>query len=481
MAGAGGPLRLRDWLVAQIESGRYAGLCWEDADKTLFRIPWKHAARQGYRAQQDAALFRAWAIHKGKHLEGIDKEDPPTWKTRLRCALNKSADFCEVRERSHRDSSSPYKVYRIVAHGAHGPGARACAPPENNIPRKQQEPPGEVTELACGTDQVSCPSSPPQSCQLCHLSPELPSVFSALSCVLWHCPLPQLRSFPVCPLLHPCPSRQLHLFLPGPHLPRHLQLRLLFPSPPSSLGPPVLSSSAVFSLITLCNLFPDIHPWPLSSSGYQAQDPTHHWSPLLSEDFSNPDCWLHVRLFYGGKLVRETTTRVAEGCRLSPQAVTAAERLLGQPRCMAQVRFPEPPPGARVLERLLRHLERGVLLWVAPEGVFAKRLCRGRVYWRGPLAPHRAQPNKLERERTCQLLDTLLFLEELRAHLQDGRQEPEYQIRLCFGEEYPGPPEQLEERLIMAHVEPVFARELFLHWKRHYSGVPASPTVSLTC
>lgn len=58
MAGAGGPLRLRDWLVAQIESGRYAGLRWEDAGKTLFRIPWKHAAKQGYQAQQDAALFR---------------------------------------------------------------------------------------------------------------------------------------------------------------------------------------------------------------------------------------------------------------------------------------------------------------------------------------------------------------------------------------------------------------------------------------
>lgn len=41
---------------------------------------------------------------------------------------------------------------------------------------------------------------------------------------------------------------------------------------------------------------------------------------------------------------------------------------------------------------------------------------------------------------------------ELRAHLQDGRPEPEYQIRLCFGEEYPGPPDQPQERLLMAHV-----------------------------
>ncbi|XP_055291211.1 dual specificity protein phosphatase 15 isoform X5 [Moschus berezovskii] len=193
-------------------------------------------------------------------------------------------------------------------------------------------------------------------------------------------------------------------------------------------------------------------PSPLADHSYQAQNPAHPWNLLPSEDFSNPDGWLHVRLFYRAELVREATALAAEGCSLSPRAAaTAAERLLGPPPRVAQVRFPEPPAGAHVLRRLLPHLERGVLLWVAPEGVFAKRLCQGRVYWRGPLAPHRARPNKLERERTCQLLDTRRFLAELRAHLQDGRPEPEYQIRLCFGEEYPGPPDQPEERLIMAH------------------------------
>lgn len=151
MAGAGGPLRLRDWLVEQIESRRYAGLCWEDAGKTLFRIPWKHAAKQGYQAQQDAALFRAWAVYKGKHLEGTDKEDPSIWKTRLRCALNKSADFREVRERSQLDISNPYKVYQIVSEVT-----RDYAPSEEEeIPSSQQELPGEVTEPACRTEQPS--------------------------------------------------------------------------------------------------------------------------------------------------------------------------------------------------------------------------------------------------------------------------------------------------------------------------------------
>ncbi|KAM9589698.1 interferon regulatory factor 4-like [Trichechus inunguis] len=397
MEGAGGPRRLRDWLVAQIESGRYAGLCWEDPGKTIFRIPWKHAAKQGYQAQQDAALFRAWAVYKGKHLEGTDKEDPSTWKTRLRCALNKSADFCEVRERSQLDISNPYKVYRIVSEVARDPVTKACALPEEGIPLSQQKPPGEVTGQACRTVQDR-----------------------------------------------------------------------------SGLAAEDEDKESASRLAQEGSLLPAaLLPNPLADHRYLAQDPAHSWSPAPSEDFSNPDCWLHVRLFYGAALVREATARTAEGCRLSPPAAAAAERLLAPPPRIAQVRFPEPPPGARVLQRLLPHLERGVLLWVAPEGVFAKRLCQGRVYWRGPLAPHRARPNKLERERTCQLLDTRRFLDELCAHLRDGHPEPEYQIRLCFGEEYPGPPGQPEERLVMAHVEPVFARELLRHSK--HLGGPEGP------
>ncbi|PKU34889.1 interferon regulatory factor 4-like [Limosa lapponica baueri] len=58
MAEPGGPMRLKEWLIAQIDSGRYPGLRWENRHRTLFRIPWKHAAKQDYRQQQDAALFK---------------------------------------------------------------------------------------------------------------------------------------------------------------------------------------------------------------------------------------------------------------------------------------------------------------------------------------------------------------------------------------------------------------------------------------
>ncbi|XP_029463933.1 interferon regulatory factor 8 isoform X2 [Rhinatrema bivittatum] len=113
MCDRNGGRRLKQWLVEQIDSGMYPGLIWENDDKGLFRIPWKHAGKQDYNQEVDASIFKAWAVFKGKFKEG-DKAEPATWKTRLRCALNKSPDFEEVTDRSQLDISEPYKVYRIV-------------------------------------------------------------------------------------------------------------------------------------------------------------------------------------------------------------------------------------------------------------------------------------------------------------------------------------------------------------------------------
>ncbi|NXS44133.1 IRF4 factor, partial [Balaeniceps rex] len=379
MAEPGAPMRLKEWLIAQIDSGRYPGLRWENRHRTLFRIPWKHAAKQDYRQQQDAALFKAWAVYKGKYHEGTDKADPSTWKTRLRCALNKSTDFQEVPERSQLDISEPYKVYQIVSDGARDAG-RTLLPA---WPRGWGQ---DSTRQPLGTAA--------------------------------HVPLP--------PRLCPGPGYHVRGVFYGWN-PTHGHL---LPGPPSYL--PV-------------------------------------------EDVNHSDCWLHVRLYYCDVLVKEVTTRTAEGCRITSRAVLAdSERLYG-PSCMEQIEFP--PPRALgcsgrvagmtdVLERLLPHLERGVLLWVAPEGVFMKRQCQGRVYWNGPLAPHRDWPNKLEREKTYKLLDTQQFLQQLRGYLSHGQPTPQYQIHLCFGEEYPTSAGHHFQKLIMAHVEPVFARELFHHAQR---------------
>ncbi|NXE30890.1 IRF4 factor, partial [Ardeotis kori] len=332
---------------------------------------------------------QAWAVYKGKYHEGTDKADPSTWKTRLRCALNKSTDFQEVPERSQLDISEPYKVYQIVG----WLGAPRCR---------------------CSAE---CSRSPPQGGAAGSLEEERQKGVME-TC---HAPLPPL--------------------LPAHPADRGYHVRGVF------------------------------YGW----------NPTH--GPLLPgppsylpvEDASHSDCWLHVRLYYCDVLVKEVTTRTAEGCRITARAVPAdSERIYG-PSCMEQIEFPPPRAlsgGGRVagmtdvLERLLPHLERGVLLWVAPEGVFMKRQCQGRVYWNGPLAPHRAWPNKLEREKTYKLLDTQQFLQQLRGYLSRGQPAPQYQIHLCFGEEYPTGAGHPFQKLIMAHVEPVFARELFHHAQR---------------
>ncbi|XP_039270408.2 uncharacterized protein LOC120345081 [Styela clava] len=106
--------RLRTWLIKMIDSGTIPGLYWENEEKTIFRMPWKHAGRQDYSLEEDSRIFMAWAIHSGRYREGIDKPEPIIWKTRLRCALNKMPDIREIPERSRLDISEPYRVYHFL-------------------------------------------------------------------------------------------------------------------------------------------------------------------------------------------------------------------------------------------------------------------------------------------------------------------------------------------------------------------------------
>ncbi|KAM4054146.1 interferon regulatory factor 9 isoform 1-T2 [Anomaloglossus baeobatrachus] len=133
--------KLKPWLVEQIESGRYSGLTWDDDQKTCFRIPWKHAGKQDFRHDEDAAIFKAWAMYKNKYQSG-EKVDAAAWKTRLRCALNKSPEFQELPTRSQVDISEPYKVYRIVP------------PEEQGIPTSKRQ----IQKRKCTTESRSSSS-----------------------------------------------------------------------------------------------------------------------------------------------------------------------------------------------------------------------------------------------------------------------------------------------------------------------------------
>ncbi|XP_041033903.1 interferon regulatory factor 5-like isoform X3 [Carcharodon carcharias] len=106
---------LCDWLIKQINSRLYPGLYWINAEKTQFRIPWKHGSRQDISAE-DTKIFEAWAIASGRYKPGIDSADPSIWKRNFRSALNRKRQFHRVVD-NRNDSENPHLIYEIRSVG----------------------------------------------------------------------------------------------------------------------------------------------------------------------------------------------------------------------------------------------------------------------------------------------------------------------------------------------------------------------------
>ncbi|XP_075413841.1 interferon regulatory factor 5 [Tenrec ecaudatus] len=413
-------VRLKPWLVAQVNSCQYPGLQWVNGERKFFYIPWRHATRHGPSQDGDNTIFKAWAQETGKYTEGVDEADPAKWKANLRCALNKSRDFRLIYDGPRDMPPQPYKIYEVCSNGP--------APTETQ--------PSEDYSVGAGEEEEE------EEEELQRMLPSL-SLTEAVQ------PGPPMGSYSV-------PKEELKwppALQPGPPAP---DPALLVPPPGNPAGFGELLPEVLLNLET----------GPLAASLPPA--PEQFLPDLLISPHMLPLTDLEIRFQYRGRPPRALTISNPHGCRLfySQLEATQEQVELFGPVSLEQVRFPSPEDIPSDKQRfytnqLLDVLDRGLLLQLQGQDLYAVRLCQCKVFWSGPCAPAQgARPNPIQREVKIKLFSLEQFLHEL-ILFQKGQTDtpPPFEIFFCFGEEWPDRKPR-EKKLITVQVVPVAARLL---------------------
>ncbi|XP_018099682.1 interferon regulatory factor 9 L homeolog isoform X1 [Xenopus laevis] len=403
--------KLKPWLVEQIDSKKFSGLVWDDDQKTCFRIPWKHAGKQDFRHDEDAAIFKAWAVYKNRLHPG-DKLDAASWKTRLRCALNKSPEFQELPDKSQLDISEPYKVYRIVP-----PGEQVTTDSRRSGRKRKSN---TIIAGSSSDDEIATRVERPQIIRLDLTHVNDVRVTSSAS------------------------------------------------SEDSGIGSDTSNTetlnTAQYSTESLI---------PLSALPLQMTHADLIASSIQSLEITDTD--MQVTVLYSGVEVLQSLVRSGE-CKLSAGAPLmrpgSGMEHVALPAPDERLDFET----RKRTQDLLTILQSGVMLASNKDGIFVQRqkYCSGRVFWTGPCA-NSGESNKLERDMHVKLFDTLSFLKDLERYKREGGVAPGYEVILCFGEEI-SKHEPLTNKLIVAQIEQVVASEMVRECSQSVQNVhPINP------
>ncbi|KAM7367471.1 hypothetical protein PAMP_015368 [Pampus punctatissimus] len=415
-------IRLKPWLLAQVNSSRYPGLQWLSSDQRFFQIPWKHATRHTPMSEEENTIFKAWALETGKYQEGVDEPDPAKWKANLRCALNKSREFQLKYDGTKETPVQPYKIYEVCEQP---PNADAAENDEDEMPN--------LMDLTINPRTSDSPSFPAHS-TVNQFTLSTKGTFRP----------PHIIPVP----LHPMTS-DLPMTSDIPQQDFQTQGRMAdqgsFIPDLNSLSPPAASAPMEASTM----------------GGVQNQSCKYD---LLS---SIPLTDLDLKFQYRGQTMGSLTVSNPQGCRLyfghlepTPEQVD----LFG-PVTLQQVRFPgtaeiQNQKQRFYTEALLDVMDRGLILEIWEQDIYAVRLCQCKVFWSGPSMPEQGPPNPMEREKKIKVFSLNDFLQGLILFQRgEAPNPPPFEIYFCFGEDWPDKKPK-EKKLIIVQVVPVVARIL---------------------
>ncbi|KAG7496169.1 interferon regulatory factor 5 [Solea senegalensis] len=399
-------IRLKPWLVAQVDSCRYPGLQWLSPDHRLFQIPWRHATRHTPVSEEENTIFKAWALETGKYQEGVDEPDPAKWKANLRCALNKSREFQLKYDGTKETPVQPYKIYEVCEQ----PGSADVVDDDDDEMPK-------LTDLSINPRIID------------------PAPFSSFPTHSEENPFG--RHMTPVPLLPVTSDLQAQSFNGPVNTLQDLD------SLPPSAGPDLMETNSVGEI--------------------QNQAEPQKYDLLSSVPLTDLD----LKFQYRGRMMGSLTVSNPQGCRLyyghlepTPEQVD----LFG-PVTLQQVLFPgtseiQNQKQRFYTEALLDVMDRGLILEMWEQDIYAVRLCQCKVFWSGPGMSEQGPPNPMERERKIKVFSLNEFLQGL-ILFQKGEapNPPPFEIYFCFGEDWPDRKPK-EKKLIIVQVVPVVARIL---------------------
>lgn len=404
------------WLIEKLDAQEYPGVSWLNPERTRFRVPWKHGARQSA-VPEDFQIFQDWAIARGRYRPGVDQPTPSEWKRNFRAALNRKEGI-EMVQDSSTDSEDPHKVFEIQLNIPINPNGGAG--------RVVNAPSDDPSSMSTGSQEVfggGLSSSEDNILENVLSALDLSSSQAEVEDPVWGGSLsdtnPDLSLTATGSPLGPILGTNMYVQEENP--------ACYGDQPPPSLNPVDVTVTPLEQILA---------------------------SPTFETDFE-------VRAYYRGRMVFTKVFSNTRGLCFVPPGFS------GRYPDLVDVVLPDPSPlsdqvQASYTQRLLRGVAPGVLLRIEGKSLCGTRRGPCHVFWsQSEIATENTPRGELSKEKFCPIYSLHQFTEELIGYMEGRNNSPKYTLWLCFGENWPDTEHPWKKKLIMVEVIPKVLEALY--------------------